>query len=588
MLLFILFPFVSFAQDKIYKTDNTIVEAKVQEIGAVEIMYKKFNNPEGPVYKIKKENVQMIVYQNGEKKFFQEQPFAKTNVPVFDSLAYIAEYFGVKLQSNTLPKGGIKIIEKEPEHRLKKGVSAGEVIIGIYTGGIGLAVMGACGEFSLKNGVISEIGICKKGEKQCSWSKINQPSDLSQPLFKVRENLNDYENVVYLKIKKGLGASKGKVDVSELDLTAGKTFYTQDIARKYILSENINDAIAAYAQLIAKDSLNAALLAEDAYALALGGVYDAALLRLDRIWYLGASSAEENFYTAQVFALMGYDDLASAFWKASDKNKTPDWLSVKSAVLLQKYKSKVLGSVSPTSDEIVANFNQANDLAAKKSYYRSIALFRKITETCPEEYLPYIGYSIALEKTGAYEKSVQAIEKAISLIGPGTDDNEKQILQQRLSKIKGKMALVPAGTMPGFPQVNMIDAKQPQMMTYVGGMLGSSSKSLNGRIGYYISNSSNASLDFGTTNVSDTKYTNLGLSVYNRKNNLVSGGGLLLSSASESTTLFLKLSVGYSKMNKNRTSSIDIFLDVNKGLGEGSLSTWGLSIGKSFYFGQRK
>ena len=193
-----------------------------------------------------------------------------------------------------------------------------------------------------------------------------------------------------------------------------------------------------------------------------------------------------------------------------------------------------------------------------------------------------------MEKTGAYEKSVQAIEKAISLIGPGTDDNEKQILQQRLSKIKGEMALVPAGTMPGFPQVNMIDAKQPQMMTYVGGMLGSSSKSLNGRIGYYISNSSNASLDFGTTNVSDTKYTNLGLSVYNRKNNLVSGGGLLLSSASESTTLFLKLSVGYSKMNKNRTSSIDIFLDVNKGLGEGSLSTWGLSIGKSFYFGQRK
>jgi tetratricopeptide (TPR) repeat protein len=591
ILAIMLFPSSSIAQDKIYKTDSTIIESKVQEVGTTEIKYKKFSNLDGPVYSIKKENVKMIVYANGEKELYnqsvlKQQAIIPLNTPPFDSLAYIEQFFGVKLQSEL--GGGVKIIDKLPGHRLRRGVSAGEAIIGVFTCYIGFAVMGISGEFSLKGGLITDIGIRNVGETQWNWIRITNTSDLTKTLFEIRKNSDKYDNVASVKIKKSLGTTKGSVNISELDLAPIENS-SKEKARNFILSENINDAIAAYAQLIKNDSTNANLLAEDAYALALGGIYDAALMRLDCIWSIGVNSPDANYFTAQVFALMGYNDLANEFWKESDKNKTPEWISNKAKILLQKFKCKSPNPSTAKSEELIANFKRANDLASKKLYLQSIALFQKVINLCPNEYLPYVGYSIALEKTGALEKSQQSIEKAISLIGTTTEDQDKkQYLEHRLAAIKGKIATIPIGIMPGFPQRIVPDVKQPQMMAYFGGSLGHSTSSLNGRIGYYISESSNASFDLGTMKSSGSAYTNLGLSVYNRQHNFVSGGGLLLSSSNSTTTLFLKLSIGFSKMNISRTSSIDIFLDVNEGLGKTALKTFGLSIGKSIYFGKRK
>lgn len=590
-----LFPSVSFSQDKIYKTDNTIIEAKIQEVGNLEIKYKKISNINGPTYVVNKENVSMIVYENGEKEVYnQTQNFQQSKGTVqtistpFDTLAYIAKFLGVKLQSTIEPGGGIKIIDKESGHQLKKGISPGELLIGVFTAYVGFAVMGIGGEFSLKGAVITDIKI-RNGEKW-QWRKINSISDFTKSFCEIGKNKENYNNIANFKIKKGIGSSVGFAKIAAFDLAPiGNN--SKEKARNFILAEKINDAITTYAQLISIDSTDATLIAEDAYALALGGVYDAALMRLDRIWSIGANSLDENFYTAQVFALMGYDDLASEFWKAtSDKNTTPVWISSKHAILLQKFKRKYSSSDDANAEKLKANFKRANELAAKKSYLQSIALFRNVINTCPNEYLPYIGYSMSLEKTGALEKSAQTLKTAISLVGNNPEDKEiKQLLEKQLVTVIGKMSLLPAGTMPGFPQSNAVsDTKRPQMMAYAGGMLGPSVKSLSGRIGYYVSNSSNASLDFGTSKNEDDSYTNLGLSVYSRKNNLVSGGGLLLSSGAESTTLFLKLSLGYSKMNKDRTSSVDVFLDINRGIGKGSLSTWGLSFGKSIYFGKRK
>lgn len=602
-LVLMLLPVFSFSQDKIYKTDSTIIEVKIQEVGEAEIKYKKFSNPNGPLYKVNIDDVVMIVYENGDKEHFNkykktQQIYApvKTTVSAFDSLGFIAKYLGITLQNSIESDGGIRIIDKEPGHRLKKGISTTEVMVGIFTAYVGFAVMGIAGEFSLKNAVITDVGILYNEELQ--WKHINKTSDFTKAFLEIARNKEKYNNVATFKIKKGFSSSKGTVNIADINLTSVENS-TNEKARGFILAENFNDAIATYAQLLDNDSLNATLLAEDAYALALGGVYDAALMRLDRIWFIGANTPAENFYTAQVFALMGYDDLASEFWKVSDKNIAPAWISSKSAVLLQKYKSKTKISDEPNAEKIKLNFKHANELAAKKSYLQSINLFRKVISICPNEYLPYVGYSISLEKTGAYEKSAQSIEKAISLIGTNPEDKEKlEFLKQRLTSIKGKMALMPYGTLPGFPVINVTNDKQPQMMAYAGGMLGPSIASINGRIGYFISRKSNASLDFGTARNSDYSYTNLGMTIYNRQNNFVSGAGLLLSSGGEKTseieteskgtTLFIKLTAGFSKMNEARTSSIDVFFDINKGIGEGALTTWGLSIGKSIYFGKRK
>ena len=360
-------------------------------------------------------------------------------------------------------------------------------------------------------------------------------------------------------------------------------------ARNYILSGNINAAIASYAQLISKDSVNATLLAEDAYALALGGIYEAALVRLDRCWSLKSNSIFVNYFTGQVFLLMGYNDISDEIWKSSDKYTAPDWIASKASQLLGKYKTKSANISIKSRDELISKFNSANELASKSLYFQSVALFHDITYLFPNEYLPYVGYSIAMEKTGALQKSAQTIEKAISLIGDNADmKDKKQFLEQRLSYVKQKMELNPSGSLPGLYPMQPLIGESPQMMAYIGGMASPSMTSLNSRIGYFISGSSNASLDFGFSKISGVSSTNLGLSMYDRSKYLVYGTGFLLNSSGGTTAFSIKLSAGLSIMNKSRTSSFDLFLDVTNGLKKGAATYYSLSLGKAVYLGKRR
>ena len=54
------------AQDVIVKQDGGTILSKVLEIGTQEIAYKKWNSQDGPVYKIAKDQVLSVNYQNGE------------------------------------------------------------------------------------------------------------------------------------------------------------------------------------------------------------------------------------------------------------------------------------------------------------------------------------------------------------------------------------------------------------------------------------------------------------------------------------------------------------------------------------------
>ncbi len=61
---------LSFSQDIIYKTDGSKEEVKVTMIGDKTIQYKKFNNPDGPVYTAGKNEIMLITYENGEYETF--------------------------------------------------------------------------------------------------------------------------------------------------------------------------------------------------------------------------------------------------------------------------------------------------------------------------------------------------------------------------------------------------------------------------------------------------------------------------------------------------------------------------------------
>lgn len=113
----------SIAQDKIYqKNDSNFIEAKVREINDIDVKYVKFSNQNGPVYLIKKSSVSMIVYENGEKDIFksEEKIIEQSSVIVTsDSVLFIEELWGIKLENTPEKGGGVHIVKIEPNSIFK-------------------------------------------------------------------------------------------------------------------------------------------------------------------------------------------------------------------------------------------------------------------------------------------------------------------------------------------------------------------------------------------------------------------------------------------------------------------------------------
>lgn len=62
----------SYSQDKIYRNNGKIVEAKILEIGTDEIKYKDFHNLDGPIYILETDKIKKIVFENGTTQKFQD------------------------------------------------------------------------------------------------------------------------------------------------------------------------------------------------------------------------------------------------------------------------------------------------------------------------------------------------------------------------------------------------------------------------------------------------------------------------------------------------------------------------------------
>jgi hypothetical protein len=60
------------AQDKIYRNNGKIIEAKVIEVGASEVKYREYSNPDGPIYVLETDRVKKIVYENGKVETFAD------------------------------------------------------------------------------------------------------------------------------------------------------------------------------------------------------------------------------------------------------------------------------------------------------------------------------------------------------------------------------------------------------------------------------------------------------------------------------------------------------------------------------------
>lgn len=67
------FSFLAGAQDVIVLHNGDEIKAKVEEVGTDEVRYRKFENPSGPVYTIKRADVFMIRYESGGRDVFNQQ-----------------------------------------------------------------------------------------------------------------------------------------------------------------------------------------------------------------------------------------------------------------------------------------------------------------------------------------------------------------------------------------------------------------------------------------------------------------------------------------------------------------------------------
>ena len=70
LLLISFFSLSLFSQDKIFRKNGKVVEAKIVEIGTDEIKYKEFKNPDGPIYVLETDRISKIVYENGKTEKF--------------------------------------------------------------------------------------------------------------------------------------------------------------------------------------------------------------------------------------------------------------------------------------------------------------------------------------------------------------------------------------------------------------------------------------------------------------------------------------------------------------------------------------
>lgn len=101
------------AQDLIIKLNGDEISAKILEISEIDVKYKKFNYQDGPTYTIKKSDIFMIKYPNGDKEVFgvQKSNNTTTNGTKADTTTLVEEPVIPSVPVDTNYVYGIKIEE---------------------------------------------------------------------------------------------------------------------------------------------------------------------------------------------------------------------------------------------------------------------------------------------------------------------------------------------------------------------------------------------------------------------------------------------------------------------------------------------
>jgi tetratricopeptide (TPR) repeat protein len=355
-------------------------------------------------------------------------------------------------------------------------------------------------------------------------------------------------------------------------------------ARQMVLSNQISKAIYAYSQLLQKEPNNPVALEEYAYVLALSGFADGALLHLDNRWK-SLPTANSYFYASQIFALMGYEDAA----KKMVKDSIPAWIAEQYADFVLKYKR------TPHfygHDSI--SLPGANNLVEQGNHFKALVCFEQLAQAYPDAYIIRAGYGFAWEKAGFPELAAEELKKSINGIPDDAKhaNIKKHFTEHATALTRDTVKAETAPPAPANPNSTLVKINKlnPQMMLYAGGIITKDVISLNSRFGVYVSDKFSSSLNMGFSGgfQGGTAF-NFGISGYYRiKKIFLAGLGVNDMLSSGTNTFGINPSFGISLMDASRKSSWDIFVDLSIPFAAGNSPMFGISIGKSFYFGGKK
>lgn len=175
---------------------------------------------------------------------------------------------------------------------------------------------------------------------------------------------------------------------------------------------DVDKALVCYSQAVKQaqkqrnsgHGVNAELLAEYAYTLALNHDFEAALINIDRARMLGMKYGD--FYSAQILLLMGHNNAAELLMKQA---KIPNWINGVYQGLNQKFMTvRSINQDSPENALI-----RANKLAAQRQFIQAIALFEELITIYPDVPIFYIDYSTVWESLDCYGYAAQLLQKGL-------------------------------------------------------------------------------------------------------------------------------------------------------------------------------
>ena len=266
-----------------------------------------------------------------------------------------------------------------------------------------------------------------------------------------------------------------------------------DQARADVYNEKFDDAIPTYAELV-KENANPTVSAEYAYALALSGCFEGAVMTFDRLIENNQIDNGVLFYISQVFKLMDYSEIGDLFWtfNINDQNSyAPGWISGKYTSMVEEHKTQATINI----DDYGTALHRANKLAEQQQYIQALVLFLELTETYPDAYLPQIGLSALLENLGYKKEAAKHLLKGIEKMGEEKATIDPSgIYEKHLENLSTNSSNNSTIFKPGAP--NTAKKKDSRLFGTIGISYFGKTLGLNVKIGHYSSETTFFSLGY--------------------------------------------------------------------------------------------